>query len=100
MKSGTARTLAGTSRCLSAFQAATPQMRFCARPDCLRRFEPRPRQRADAGIVEHHLVRLGLRGLAQAAIELENIGDVLADVVAGAVAADDDVFHGDSPVRP
>lgn len=55
----------------------------------------RPRQRADAGIVKHHLPRrLALVGLAQAAIELENVGNVLGDLVAGAVAEDDDVFHG------
>ena len=35
--------------------------------------------------------------LAQAAIELQHIGDVLGNLVAGAVAADDDVAHGDSP---
>ena len=56
-----------------------------------------PRQRADAGIVEHHLARRGLLGLAQGPVQLEHIGNVLADLVAGAVAADDDVFHGCGP---
>ena len=42
----------------------------------------------------HQLPRL-LR-LAQAAIELQHIGDVLGDFVTGAVAADDDVAHGGS----
>ncbi len=55
----------------------------------------RPRQRADARIVKHHLPRRGFVGLAQAAIELEHIGNVLGDLVAGAVAADDDVAHGE-----
>jgi len=54
----------------------------------------RPRQRADTGIVERHLARHGLLGLAQGPVQLEHIGNVLADLVAGAVAADDDVFHG------
>jgi len=52
-----------------------------------------PRQRADAGIVEHELARLCLLGLAQAAIELEDVGNVLADLVPRTVAANDDVFH-------
>ena len=51
----------------------------------------RLRQRADAGIVIHDLARVSLRRLAQAAIELQHIGDVLADLVAGAVAQHDDV---------
>ena len=38
----------------------------------------------------------GLLRLAQAAIELQDVGDVLGDLVAGAVAADDDA-HGDAP---
>ena len=54
----------------------------------------RPRQRADAGIVKHELPRLCPVGLAHAAIQLQHVGNVLADLVAGAVAADDDVFHG------
>jgi hypothetical protein len=57
----------------------------------------RPRERADAGIVEHELMRLRLAGVPQAPIQLENVGNVLADLVAGAVAADDDVFHGGWP---
>ena len=56
----------------------------------------RPRQRADPRIVKHQLPRLRLLRLAQAAIELQHIGDVLGNLVAGAVAADDDVAHGDS----
>jgi len=55
----------------------------------------RPLQRADARIVKHQLPRGRLLGLAQAAIELENVGNVLANLVAGAVAADD-VAHRDS----
>jgi hypothetical protein len=47
----------------------------------------RPRQRAYAGIVKHQLPRLGPLGLAQAAIELQDIGDVFADLVAGAADA-------------
>jgi hypothetical protein len=43
----------------------------------------------------HGLPRRCLLGLAQAARELENVGDVLGDIVAGAVAADDDVAHGE-----
>lgn len=54
----------------------------------------RPRQRADPRIVIDELPRLCLLGLAQAAIELEHIGNVLGNFVAGAVAADDDVAHG------
>jgi len=54
----------------------------------------RPLQRADAGIVKHKLPRLRLLRLAQAAIELEDVGNVLGDFVAGAVAEDDDVSHG------
>ena len=38
--------------------------------------------RADPGIGEHHLPLL--HGLAQGAIELEDVGDVLRDLVAGA----------------
>jgi len=33
----------------------------------------RPRQRADTGIVEHHLARRGLLGLAQRPVQLEHI---------------------------
>ena len=57
----------------------------------------RPLQRADPRIVKHQLPRLCLLRLAQAAIELQHIGDVLGNLVAGAVAADDDVAHSDAP---
>ena len=53
----------------------------------------RPFQRADAGIVKHKLPRLRLLRLAQAAIELQHVRDVFGDLVAGAVAKDDDVSH-------
>ena len=53
----------------------------------------RPRQRADPRIVINQLPRLGFLRLAQAAIELQDIGNVLGNLVAGAVAADDDVSH-------
>ena len=49
----------------------------------------RPRRRADAAVVEHHLPRRCLLRLTQAAIQLKDVGDVLADLVASAVAADD-----------
>ena len=57
----------------------------------------RPRQRADPRIVIDDLPRLCLLRLAQAAIELQHIGDVLGNLVAGAVAADDDIAHSDAP---
>jgi len=38
--------------------------------------------------------RLCFLRLAQAAIALQDVGDVLGNLVAGAVAADDDVAHG------
>jgi len=53
----------------------------------------RLRHRADPGIVKHHLPRMRPVGLAQAAIQLQDVGDVLADFVAGAVTADDEVFR-------
>jgi len=46
------------------------------------------------GVVGHQLPRLRLVGLAQAAIELQGVGDILLDFVAGAVTADDQVFAG------
>ncbi len=65
--------------------------------EILLQFVPRvrPLQRADPRIVKHQLPRLRLLRLAQAAIELQHIGDVLGNLVAGAVAADDDVAHGE-----
>lgn len=39
-------------------------------------------------------VRLHRRGLAQAAIQLQDFGDVLVDLVAGAATVDDEVFRG------
>jgi hypothetical protein len=50
-------------------------------------------QRADAGIVKHGLERLGFSRFPQASIKLEHIRDVLADLVARAVATDDDILH-------
>jgi hypothetical protein len=49
--------------------------------------------RAEAGIAKRHLPRLGLVRLAQAAIELQDVGNAFRDLVAGAVTADDEVFR-------
>jgi hypothetical protein len=48
-----------------------------------------PRQRADAGIVIDELARLSCARSDRASA----YGDVLADLITGAVAADDDVLH-------
>jgi hypothetical protein len=46
-----------------------------------------------AAVHAPHAPRPGLLRLAQAAIELQHIGNVLGDLVAGVVAAEDDVSH-------
>ena len=73
----------------SPYPVTSPNTSYEVLPPFLERI--RPRQRADAGIVEHQLVRMRLLGLAQRPVQLEDVGNVLADFVAGAVAADDDV---------
>ena len=47
-----------------------------------------------AGDVGHDRLRLRLVRLAQVAIELQDVGDVLRGLVAGAVTADDEVLAG------
>ena len=50
-------------------------------------------ERADPRIVIDELPRRRLLRLAKVAIELQDIGDVVGNLVSGAVAADDDVSH-------